>query len=239
MSDFAAVYVERLQSSSTGISLQILVFFGEGHILGLLLLFPVLRHQGLVYINFGGCKGGRSNEVEFVLAHKLPREPKERLLEVVVRFGRDLEVLQVLLPVESDRCRLDFPFLHVDLVPAQHDRDVLAHTLEIAMPVGYVLIRDAGGDVEHDNAALALNVVSIPETTELLLTRGIPHVEADCAEVRFKRERVDLNTQCGDVFLFELARQMALDKCRLPGATVTNKDELERRDSLSFGHDRL
>ena len=51
------------------------------------------------------------------------------------------------------------------------------------MPVGDVFVGDARGDVEHDNATLALDVVTIPKTTELLLTSGIPDVEADGTEV--------------------------------------------------------
>ena len=63
------------------------------------------------------------------------------------------------------------------------------------MPVGDVLVGDAGGDVEHDDTALALNVVAITETTELLLTRGIPYVEADRAEVGREGKRVNLDTE--------------------------------------------
>lgn len=51
------------------------------------------------------------------------------------------------------------------------------------MPVGNVLVCDARGDVEHDDAALAVDVVSIAETTELLLTCGVPDVELDGAQV--------------------------------------------------------
>lgn len=51
------------------------------------------------------------------------------------------------------------------------------------MPVGDVLVCDTRGDVEHDDAALAVDVVSVTETTELLLTCGVPDVELDGAEV--------------------------------------------------------
>ena len=51
------------------------------------------------------------------------------------------------------------------------------------MPVGNVLVGDAGGNVEHDNTALAVDVVTVTETTELLLTSGIPDIELDLAEV--------------------------------------------------------
>ena len=65
------------------------------------------------------------------------------------------------------------------------------------MPVGDVLVRDAGGHVEHDDTALALDVVSITETTKLFLPSGIPDVEADGAEVGRERERVHFHTKGG------------------------------------------
>jgi len=51
------------------------------------------------------------------------------------------------------------------------------------MPVGHVLVGDTGGDIEHDDTALAVDVVAITETTELLLTGGIPNVELNGTEV--------------------------------------------------------
>ena len=78
-------------------------------------------------------------------------------------------------------------YLDIDFVTAKDDGDVLADALEITMPVGDVLVRDTGGDVEHDDTALALNVVSITETTKLLLSGSIPDVEADGTKVGRER----------------------------------------------------
>lgn len=75
-------------------------------------------------------------------------------------------------------------YLHVDLVAAKNDGNVLANTFQVTMPVGDVLVGDTGSDIEHDNAALSLDVVTVTETTELFLTSGIPNVEADGTEVR-------------------------------------------------------
>lgn len=147
-----------------------------------------------------------------LVADQLPRQPQEGLLEVVVALGGDVVVLQILLAVESDRLCLDLAILDVDLVADQHDRDVLADADEIAMPVGHVLVGDAGGDVEHDDAALAVDVVAVAQPAELLLARSVPYVELDLAEVGGEAERVDLDAQRGDVLLLELAREMALDE---------------------------
>jgi hypothetical protein len=51
------------------------------------------------------------------------------------------------------------------------------------VPVGNVLIRDAGGDIEHDNTALSVDVVSIAETSELLLSCSVPNIELNVAQV--------------------------------------------------------
>lgn len=103
------------------------------------------------------------------------------------------------------------------------------------MPVGHILVCDARGNVEHDDAALALDVVAVAETTKLLLSGGVPDVEADRAEVGREGQRVHLDTKGGwemwrvstdgektnfaraielsqrtDVLLLEFTRQVAL-----------------------------
>lgn len=73
--------------------------------------------------------------------------------------------------------------LDVDFVATKHDRDVLADTFKITMPVGHILVRDAGGNIKHDYATLPLNVVAVTKTTELFLSCSVPDVEADSAVV--------------------------------------------------------
>ena len=51
------------------------------------------------------------------------------------------------------------------------------------MPVGNVLVGDAGRHVEHDDTALAVDVVTVTETTKLLLTSSVPDIELDLTEV--------------------------------------------------------
>jgi hypothetical protein len=51
------------------------------------------------------------------------------------------------------------------------------------VPVGDVLVGDARGDVEHDNTALAVDVVAVTKTTELLLSSGVPDIELDLTKV--------------------------------------------------------
>lgn len=43
--------------------------------------------------------------------NKLPRQPEERLLEIVVRFSRNFKVLQILLSVEGHCTGLHFALL--------------------------------------------------------------------------------------------------------------------------------
>ena len=63
------------------------------------------------------------------------------------------------------------------------------------MPIGDIFVGDSGSDVEHDDTALALDVIPIPETTKLLLTGSVPNVEADIAEICGELQGVNLNTQ--------------------------------------------
>jgi hypothetical protein len=138
--------------------------------LGQLLL--VLLHLRGVDLDLGGLQSGGSNELQRrvtgdTISHRylpwlrhdnlpdqLPCEPQERLLEVVVGLGRDFKVLQVLLSVEGDTGSLDLSLLDIDLVTAQHDRDVLTDSFQISVPVGDVLVGDSRCNVEHDDTTL-------------------------------------------------------------------------------------
>jgi hypothetical protein len=51
------------------------------------------------------------------------------------------------------------------------------------VPVGNVLVCDTRGNIEHDDTALAVDVVAVTETTELLLAGCVPDVELDLSEV--------------------------------------------------------
>jgi hypothetical protein len=47
------------------------------------------------------------------------------------------------------------------------------------VPVGDILVGDTGRHVEHDDTTLAIDVVSIAESTKLLLSGGIPDIKDD------------------------------------------------------------
>ena len=51
------------------------------------------------------------------------------------------------------------------------------------MPVGDVLVGNTGSNVEHDNSTLAVDVISIAKTSELLLSCGIPDIEFNVSQV--------------------------------------------------------
>lgn len=100
------------------------------------------------------------------------------------------------------------------------------------MPVRNVLVGNARGHIEHDDTALAVDVVAIAQTTELLLAGGVPDIELDGAQVLIagkcgleqtryqalgdayggEAERVNLDTESGNVLLLKLASQVALDE---------------------------
>ena len=96
------------------------------------------------------------------------------------------------------------------------------------MPIRDVFVGNAGCHIEHDDATLAIDVIPIPETTKLLLTRSIPDIKLNRAQVLpqisvgpfevfwrthcCETEWVDLDTQSSDIFLLEFACKMSLDE---------------------------
>jgi len=133
-------------------------------------------------------------ELEIALTGELSSDPDEWLLEVVIGLRGDIVVLQVLLAVESDSLGLDLTLLDVDLVTAEDNWNVLANTDQVTVPVWNVLVGNTRGNIKHDDAALAVDVVSVSETTELLLTGGIPDLEFDLSVVGVESERMDFDT---------------------------------------------
>ena len=82
-------------------------------------------------------------------------QPQERLFKVVVRFGRDIIVLQILLSVEDNGLGLDLAILYINFVTSKDDGDVFANTDQIAVPVGHVFVSHARGNVKHYDRALS------------------------------------------------------------------------------------
>jgi hypothetical protein len=102
-------------------------------------LFLVLGHQLGVDLDLRRRESWRGDELERGVADQLASEPEERLLEIVVGLGGDVVVLKVLLAVEGDRLGLDFSLLDIDLVAAQHDRNVFADANQVTCHMLLVL----------------------------------------------------------------------------------------------------
>ena len=47
------------------------------------------------------------------------------------------------------------------------------------MPVGDVFVGNPGGDVKHDDGALALDVIAVAEPAKFLLAGRVPNVEPE------------------------------------------------------------
>jgi len=146
---------------------------------------------------------------------------------LIVALGRDVVVLEVLLAVESDLLGLHFSVAHVDLVANEDNGDSLTDTGQILVPLGHVGVGDTGAHIEHDDAAVAANVVTITESSKFFLTGGVPNVEDDVTVAGEERHRVHLDTEGSDVALFELTSQMTLDEGSLADTAITDEDELE------------
>jgi len=124
--------------------------------------------------------------------------------------------------MECHRASLHFPLLDINFVSAQYNGNVLAYALEVAVPIGNILVCDSRGDVKHDDTTLALNVVAITETTKFLLSGSVPDVETDGAKVGRELQRVHFDTEGGDVFFLEFTSQVALDEGGFSSASITD-----------------
>jgi hypothetical protein len=76
-----------------------------------------------------------------LIPNKLPRQPKKWLFKVVVRLGRNVVVLKVLLAVEGNVLSFDFALLYVDLVSAQNNGDVVTNSGEVTYATVNMIVR--------------------------------------------------------------------------------------------------
>lgn len=183
--------------------LQVFVVLGQGGLLGLLVLGLDLLLPLGVHLDLWGHESGHGDELEVGVADKLSGQPEEGLLEVVIGLGGDVVVLKVLFPMENDGFGFDLSVFNIDFVAGENDGNVLAYSDQISVPVGNVFVCNSRRNVEHDDSALALNIVSVTKTAKLLLTSGIPNVKSDGASIRVENKGMDFYTESGDIFLFE------------------------------------
>lgn len=64
--------------------------------------------------------------------------------------------LKVFLSVEYDGLGFHFTILDVYFVATEDDRDVFTDSDQISVPVGYILVRDSGSYIKHDDGTLTL-----------------------------------------------------------------------------------
>lgn len=65
------------------------------------------------------------------------------------------------------------------------------------MPIGYVLVCHSGRHVKHDDGALSLYVVAVPEPAKLLLAGSIPHIETYWTSVGVEDQGMHLDSESG------------------------------------------
>lgn len=140
--------------------LHVVVFLGKWNGGCVLQLLGHLCLVCFVDDDFCRSQGWCFDKVEVRISDQFPSEPEKRLFKVVVAFGGDVVVLEILLAVEGDHFGLDFAFLDIDLVSTEHDRDIFTDANEIAVPVGHVFVRYTRGHIKHDDGSLALNATN-------------------------------------------------------------------------------
>jgi len=212
-----------------------IVVLRKGHIGSLLNFGLELCLETFIKSDFRRGKDRSLSQGKVGVVNEAAEEPYEGLLELVVALSGDVVVLEVLLTVESDLLGLDLAVLDINLVADKYDGDVLAHAGKILVPLGDVGVGDTGAHIEHDDTAVATNVVTITETTELFLAGSVPNAELNLAVGGVEGHGVNLDTKSGDVFLLELTGQMTLHEGSLADTTVTAEDELEF-GNLLFNH---
>jgi hypothetical protein len=72
---------------------------------------------------------------------------------------------------------------------------------------------------------LGSEIVTIAEPSESLLTGAIPDIETDSALISVEGKRMNIHTQCGDVFCLKLASKMTFHERGLANTAISDENE--------------
>lgn len=86
--------------------------------------------------------------------------------------------LEVLFPVEDDRLGLDLAIFDIHFVTTENNWDILTDSDQVPVPIGDVLVGDAGSDIEHDDSTVGLNIVTVSQPSKLFLPCCVPHIKS-------------------------------------------------------------
>lgn len=114
--------------------------------------------------------------------------------------------------------------VNIDLVSHHEDLSLRNHTKYILNLGLYVTERKYICNVVHHNCVLSVDVIAIPETTQLLLARTVPNVK------RFRR--MNLNSDCRDILTFKLVAKHTVNERSLPHSTITHNIDLRSSSCL-------
>ena len=151
-----------------------------------------------------------------------PAYDQEGELVVVVGLSGNLDILDTLLSVPCDGLGPDLSVLDVALVADEHVWDLLADLLHVAVPVLYVVVRHAGGDVEEEETRLSTDIVGVSQASELLLACCVVDLKVHLALGREEGKQTNLNPDGRDVLFLEVSRLMTTDESSFTCATISD-----------------
>lgn len=207
----------------------IIIIFRQGLCGGLLNFLFVLQLGGFIQLCFRWLQGGRFNKVQLIVATEFLGQPEEGFFKIIIGLGGNIIILQIFFAMKGNLFGLDLAILDFDLVSAQDNGDIVTDAGQIAVPVGDIFVGNATGNIKHDNGALTLNVITIPQASELFLTGRVPDVELNGSAIGKEGQGMDFDTERRDVFLFKFTGQMSLDKGRFADTTIADQNEFEFR----------
>lgn len=188
------------------------------------LLNSLLVHDNLCWI-----ESDILNKIEIWVTNKLSKKIQERFLELIVRLGRYIIILQVSLSVNGDLIGLDLSVLDISLVSNKTNWDIWSNLDKVIEPLQDVLVGLSACKIEHDDAALRANIVAFSELSELLLTGSVPDLNSYLSMSGVEYDLSNTGSLGWYVGLDEVSAVVSLDKGGLADSTVSDQNKLECR----------
>ena len=160
-----------------------------------------------------------------IFAMKILNESRERLLEVVIRFGRDVVVRQESeITMHGEFLPHHLAILDVNLVSTKYNRNIGNRFTKIINPDFRILIGNTRCHVEHDNRTFGSCEMIICKSI-FLLSSKVRDTENNLSLVSRKEKRFELHSLGCDGPLLELPSYVSSEKSGLAHSSITNENE--------------
>lgn len=129
--------------------------------------------------------------------------------------------------METDLAGLDFSVFDVGFVSDETNGNVGTDLGKVLVPFVDISVGVSGSEVKHDDGTVGLDIITLSELSEFLLSSSVPNIEGDFSKVGVEDDVGNLGTLGWDVWFLEVSSVVSLGEGCLSDTSVSDENEFE------------